>query len=285
MVLHGKKPCSKKLAPYIDRIDRSRCHGAVKVATPQQAVTITSFTVNAPKAYLIPLYDLHVGSPWFREDVFLGYREWILAQQHAYVVAGGDFHENMVADNRASNVFEQTMSPYEQLDKTTELLLPLRNRILAGCTGNHDRRHVQRTSLDLMSLLWDRLQLPRNTFGAMAVYLRMVVGTACYDLYMVHGWGGARNAGGQVNKLEELSKVIDADVFLAGHEHTLTHSRINHRIVDHEGNAQSKRKLFIGCGGFKDYDPFLVNIGRRPPDVGAPRIRFDGERKDIHVSF
>lgn len=88
-----------------------------------------------------------------------------------------------------------------------------------------------------------------------------------------------------MNKWEELAKVADADIFLAGHEHTLTHSRINHRWLSTDGTVQNKRKMFVGCGGFKDYDDFLVSIGRRPPDVGAPRIRLDGTRKDIHVSF
>ncbi len=50
-------------------------------------------------------------------------------------------------------------------------------------------------------------------------------------------------------------------------------------------NVNIVDSLFIGCGGFKDYDGFLVSIGRRPPDIGSPRIRLDGTRKDIHVSF
>ena len=248
-----------------------------------QAITPVTVRLEGDPVYLIPFMDIHIGSPYFREDALRGYISWI-QRTNAYVIGGGDWHQNDIPNNRASNVWTQTLSPENQVDRLAEILSPIRDRLLFAVGGGHDQRFTKSTSIDLMALTWGRLGLPTETYGPTAVFATIYVNKVKYLVYLTHGWGGARNSGGQVNKIEELCKAANADLFLTGHEHTLTYSRRNYRVMAGK-TIRNQRQIFVGCGGFEDYTPFLVGIGRRPPDIGCPRIRFDGQRKDIHVSF
>lgn len=244
--------------------------------------------------YIIPMGDFHVGTTGFAYDKFAGYRDWILARRNAYVVLLGDLIEATVRHSKG-DIWEQDISPGRQIDQVTALLKPLKNRILGMVMGNHERRIYDQTGFEPMSILCHKLGLPEGVYGRDALRLDLYIPFSGrkrpFYVFLTHGWGGARKTGGQLNKLEDLGDVIHADVYIVGHEHKLIQGRDDYLMPVSGGKWSIHRKNYVQSGCFADYASlggYLVRIGRKPPDIGAPRIRLQfkhARAKDVHVSI
>jgi hypothetical protein len=252
-------------------------------------------TVNLPpskRAYLVPLADIHVGDPGFNEELLRGYVAWI-RECGARVILLGDGLDAPTAGNRASDVWERSgVAPGDQLEVLTELLKPISENIDAAIPGNHEDRIYRALGWHPTKMLLSNLGVSgRVLYDQDAVFVRYVVGSRefSYDVFAVHGWGGARKTGGHLNKAEELERAADADIYLVGHEHTLFYSR-GATIMPNYSSLVTKRRVFVGCGCFVRLTRFQKRIARKPPDMGAPRIRLEGSlgskgHPDVHVSF
>ncbi len=255
--------------------------------------------------YIIPLSDMQIGNPSFNEAKFLGYRDWILERENAFVILPGDNLETPVRGNKASDYWDMALTPAKAYAKLVNLLQPLvdNNRILGAVDGNHEYRAYVATGESPTEKMFGEMKIPLERWHQDAIVVRVVFGTDTnsgtkggfvYTIYMTHGWGGARRTGAHVNKTEELAAVItNADVYIIGHEHTLYSSRWDSAVVPASLDAKQcrqVRQLFIGAGTFCEYTKFQNRIQRRLPNLGAPRIRLEGvcghrTHKDIHVSI
>jgi len=257
--------------------------------------------------YIIPLTDEQIGNPGFYEELFLGYRKWILERPNAFVLLPGDLYEEPVVGNKASNFWEMHLTPRRAKNKAKSLLKPLADegRILGAVSGNHEFRAYKATGHDPMYDTLSELNLPvegkNSIFDPDALVIRITFDginkhgneSFVYKIYMSHGWGGARRTGAHVNKTEEMAAVVtNADVYVIGHEHTLYDSRWDSAYIpDRPANECIPiRQVFVGCGTFCRYTKFQKRIQRRLPNLGAPRIRLEGVsggkvHKDIHCSI
>ena len=84
-----------------------------------------------------PLGDVHIGSKEFDLELFNQWIETVKNDPNAAVVIIGDVM-NMGLRNSKSNVYEETLSPMEQKELCYELLSPIADKIIAGCSGNHE---------------------------------------------------------------------------------------------------------------------------------------------------
>ena len=259
--------------------------------------------------YIIPLSDEQIGDPGFYEELFLGYRNWILERPNAFVLLPGDLYEEPVVGNRASDFWEIHLTPKEAKKKAKKLLKPLADagRILGAVSGNHEFRAYKATGHDPIYDTLSELGLPvegkNSIYDPDAIVVRIAFGedrsqrkgiNFIYKIYMTHGWGGARRTGAHVNKTEEMAAVVtNADVYVIGHEHTLYDSRWDSAYIPGSLQAtqcQAVRQVFVGGGTFCRYTKFQKRIQRRLPNLGAPRIRLEGisrhrTHKDIHCSI
>ena len=261
------------------------------------------------KVYVIPLSDMQIGNPSFDEDLFLGYRDWILERDNAFTVLPGDNLETPVLGNKAADVWDMYLTPEKARKKLRELLKPLADagRILGAVDGNHDIRTYQltghRITREILEELGCCVEGKNSIYDPEAIVVRLVFGKDTnsgsksgftYSIYMTHGWGGARRTGAHVNKTEELAAVVtNADVYMIGHEHTLYDSRWDSAVIPTSHSStmcHEKRQVFVGAGTFCRYTRFQKRIQRRLPNLGSPRIRLEGvcgkkSHKDIHVSI
>jgi hypothetical protein len=277
-------------------------------------IPIVTYTLD-PKwesVYIIPLADEQIGDPGFYEELFLGYRKWILGRPNAFTLLVGDLYEQPVRNNKASDYWDIHLMPKEAVKKARELLKPLaeEGRILGGIDGNHEYRAYLATGESPMQNLLDKLGLPvegkNSVYDPEALVVKIAFGEDkshgkqpsyrhfIYKIYFSHGWGGARKTGGQVNKTEELAAVVtNADVYILGHEHTLFVTRWDSGFIPDSLSAtecKPMRQVFVGAGTFCRYSKFQKRIQRRLPNLGAPRIRLEGisghkSHKDCHVSI
>jgi hypothetical protein len=262
--------------------------------------------------YVVPLSDEQIGDPGFDEQLFVGYREWILERENAYCLFPGDMFENPMHGQKASNVFDMHLTPSKAMTKAKELIQPLADagRILGAVDGNHEFRTMAISDYSPLERVLSECGLPtsgnESIYDPEAMVIRIAFGQNksaggpkdyrrfVYKIYMSHGWGGARRTGAHVNKTEELAAVVtNADVYIIGHEHTLYCSRWDSAVVPdnlRSTNCQQVRQLFIGGGTFCRYTKFQKRVQRRLPNLGAPRIRLEGvsghrAHKDIHVGI
>lgn len=259
--------------------------------------------------YVIPLSDLQIGDPGFYEELFLQYRTWILARPNAYVLLPGDIYEQPVRGNKASDYWEMHLTPAKSKKKAKQLLKPLADagRILGVVDGNHEYRAYITTGhsplQDTLTELGLQAEGVNSIYDPDALVVRIAFGedranhrgsSFIYNIYMSHGWGGARRTGAHVNKTEEMAAVVtNADVYVLGHEHTLYDSRWDSAYIPDSLRAtvcKQTRQVFVGGGTFCRYSKFQKRIQRRLPNLGAPRIRLEGVsghrgHKDVHVSI
>src|SRR6056297_1111466 len=146
----------------------------------------------------------------------------------AFLVCNGDLVNNAIKTS-VSDTYGECITPEEQLQAAIHLLEPVKDRILVMADGNHEDRTYKLTGLS------PTRQIARELFGAGKddVYARgawMLFASfgknlgrdnrrTIYSLYGIHGTGGGRRAGGKANRLEDLSTVVNADIFVHSHTH------------------------------------------------------------------
>ena len=260
---------------------------------PRLKVLKHDLGVDTEAAYVIPLSDLHIGSD-FQEDKFLGYRQWILDRPNAYCVINGDILE-MAVKNSVGDVYD-TLRPKEQKELAIKYLKPLAEagKILAYLDGNHEHRTAKDTDEYIGEYICNMLGIP-SVYDPDGIMMFITVGhdhikgvksRICYTLFMLHGWTGARRVGGKANNLEDLAKIVHADIYLASH----THQKFvfSKRIIQPEARSKSlryKKQLFVSAGSFLEYSGYAVRKGYSPATLGSPRLRLSGERHDAHCSI
>lgn len=238
--------------------------------------------------YLIPISDLHIGDPAFNEEKLRGYLEWVLERPNAFILLLGDILNTATKDS-LSDIYKEKLKIPEACQRVWELFEPVQDRVLGWIEGNHERRLYKQVGGYLGELICSRYKwrfFPESAFLKLRFGKQKNGKPVAYIIYALHGWGGGRTSGAKINKLEELGKICLADLYLIAHHHRLYFSQDIFFIPDTRNNSviQSVR-TFVATGCFRDYADYEVRCGLKAPRIGAPRIRLDATRKDIHVSF
>lgn len=175
---------------------------------------------------IYPISDVHLGAAEHMT------REWelfcmhLLDQPNAYITLGGDLINNATRSS-VSNIFEETMRPREQKKIITEMLTPIKSRILGCVSGNHERRSVKDVDDDPTYDIMCKLDL-EHIFRENLAFIKIQFGekrasgdrNPTYILTLTHGSGGGALTGGVVNKAERFAYTIDnCDCLIIGHSH------------------------------------------------------------------
>lgn len=251
--------------------------------------------------YLVPLSDMHIGAPQTDIDAIKGYIDWIARHRNAYTLLNGDlFNAATKQSTPELYEYEEMITPDKELLMLEGLLKPIKNKILAACSGGHELKNLfKAVGADYT---W---HLMRN-LGKEEVYTRdggyLLIKTkpltprdnTQFHIAFTHGWGGARTRGAKINKIERWTHALDADVYIMSHDHTQNLTRDNNLFVRRweDGKPSVHRKMLISTGGFLGYAGYPLRMGYQPADLGTPRIRIGKKldengvvRQDIHASI
>lgn len=249
--------------------------------------------------YLVPLADLHIGCRDVALDVIQGYLDWVKEHDNAYTLLNGDLM-NCATKDSTPELYDDLVTPDQAYGQLRELLEPIKNKILMMTRGGHEEHIYRMSGHDYMAqLAHDLGDIPYKPDGGMlAIRLKGKNHNCTAVIYAVHGWGGARTFGAKGNKIEELTKVAEADCYILSHDHTQIVHRLNILTASLHNLApfiKIKRKLFINTGGFINYSGYIQRKGYIPQDLGTPRIRIEIKRKkhnkseefnlDLHASI
>lgn len=248
--------------------------------------------------HVIPIFDIQVGNPACDLKKLKDFVEYIKAEPNNRTLGGGDWLETHFMSNKATQMNEVTeLSSLHKAKYTlARIFKPIADRFDAAVGGNHEQRATNKTGdypvydtliamgipeEEVDKMYDDQLMLVRYHVGKDSRHSRPVI----YKALIAHGWGGARTAGGQINKVEEWPRLFpDCDFYIQGHEHNTGLSQPDCNRIPDKGETVNKQKRFcLSSPAFCDWSRFEKGKALRLANVGAMNIRLDGKRRDIHV--
>jgi hypothetical protein len=135
-----------------------------------------------------------------------------------YMGDGGE----CVTKNSKGNVFEQTMSPGDQLRTVADYMAPIKDKLLFGIRGNHGNRIDKETGIGWDEMLCARVGIPYlgvSAFGDLVLHLSKTSKVAI-SLYCHHGSTSSVTPAGKMSAGHKPETIVLADLALTAHVHT-----------------------------------------------------------------
>lgn len=243
------------------------------------------------KIEIHPLADLHIGDMSCDYKAILAELDYIKNTPNCYCLLDGDLMDTAIASS-IGDTYGATHSPMEQLRECVSLFAPIKNKIIAVCSGNHENRTYKTDGIDLTRLMCDQLGIadrysPTNAlifvrFGKEYKHRRKI----CYSLYMSHGAGGGKREGGKINRLADLANIIDVDIYIMAHVHQPAAFRNSFFRADPQNNTATKcEHLFVNTAAWLDYGGYGERQGYKPASTINPVIWLDGHYKHMRAEI
>ena len=187
---------------------------------------------------IYPVGDVHLGAVQCNEAAWRQFIKAISDDPNAYVVLLGDLLDNSTR-NSVGSPYDATMSPMEQKKAMCKYLDPIKDRILAMTTGNHEARTTKESDVDLTADIATKLDI-EDRYRREICYVKIALGKRSdgspqqtYNLVMTHGAGGGALTGSGINKNERFSAVIEnVDIFVSGHTHKPAVTKPRRLMID-----------------------------------------------------
>lgn len=262
-----------------------------RVAKPAKVVWAVNLDFSDREfLHFVPLGDIHWGHPTVyanerQKEKLYGYRDWIL-ENDAMTMGMGDIIENSTKSSVGAGVFEQTLNPQQQMDEMLDWWTPLaeQGRVAGWLLGNHENRTYNVSGIDPAAQMAAQLDVPYLQYGG---FVRIKVGDITYVIYAAHGATGSTKMAGKMTATENLSLSNEADIYMMGHVHDLAHWTRTYRSLNLRNRSMEEiTRHFVITGHFLGYDGSYAEMkGYQIGKSGAPRLRLDGTRRDVHVSL
>lgn len=263
--------------------------------------------------YLLPMGDVHYGSPQCDLDRFMAWSKWASSKKNAYLLGMGDYMDLGSTSERAiitdRKLHDSTQAQLEsmykkQTEKFAKMLSWARGRTIGLVEGNHYAvfRDGTTTTQMLCNLL-DCQYLGVSSFISMEfsqrsghTYMHAI------DIWAHHGKSSGRLPGGTINSVARMMDIAEADIFLSGHDHQKGVVNVSKlRLNRGAGKVRvAHRKVLLGRTGsfLKGYEEgiasYVVDAALRPSDLGTMKIELTPRRDrsngtdithiDIHAS-
>ena len=240
--------------------------------------------------------ELHTFSDWHIGDAqcdMAHIREAISRVQNtncAYCILNGDLC-NTALKTSVSDIYSETMPIMEQINTLCELLTPIKDKILAITTGNHEGRAYKTDGVDIMRIVARQLGVEdRYASEGLTLFLRFgevkkyhTKGQKqAYAIYITHGTGGGRKVGSKANRLEDLAGIVDADVFIHSHTHLpLIFKQSFYRIHWAKSSTALVERLFVNASASLNYGGYGQTAGFKPSSKSNPVVYLNGTKREM----
>lgn len=239
---------------------------------------------------LHPLADLHIGDMCSDYKLIMERLEHIKNTPNAYCILGGDLMDTAIASS-IGDTYGANLQPMEQLKQCVKIFEPLKDKILAVLPGNHENRVYKADGIDLTALMCSQLGVAEKYSATTAVlFIRFGKGAAqghkdrrqLYTVYATHGSGGGRKEGGKVNRLADLSSIVDCDIYIHGHTHLpFVFKESFMRPSRTTSTVEPVEKLFVNTAAWLNYGGYGDKAGFKPASKRSPVIYLDGQKHDM----
>ena len=232
------------------------------------------------------LSDLHLGDKLHdrkrREEFF----EEVLERENRYIIVNGDIINNAIKHS-VSDIYSEELSPSEALDRTVEVLEPVKDRILVIINGNHEERTYRQSGISIMKVVAQRLGI-EELYTDPAYKLFISFGNnqgresrkTTYAVYGKHGGGGARTIGGKLNYVDRMAHTTDADIYIHSHTHLPGAFRKSYFLSDYRNKKSTKKeRLFVNTSAFLLFGGYGEKKNYSPSSTVYPYVTLEGEER------
>lgn len=247
---------------------------------------------------VIPVADVHLGSPECREQEFIEFIQKVAEMPNTYLVLLGDLIDNGTKSS-VTNPFRATMPPSQQKREMANILEPVKDRILCILPGNHERRSMKDADDDPVYDIAAKLDI-EHLYRENIAFVKIQLGTEeaqeehanskfrpCYNLVVTHGAGGGIMTGGSVNRSERFGYVIDGmDALIVGHTHKPYTTQPGKIVIDPRNNQVTVKPFKVVCAtSWLDYGGYAARMMLLPSTFCLNTINLSGCGKEITVTM
>lgn len=194
---------------------------------------------------IIPVSDIHLGAREHLRKEWDSFVAAVMERPNVRLILAGDLMNNATKSS-VSNVFEEVMRPREAKQQLVTALTPLRERILCGVSGNHERRNRD-VDNDPMYDIFCKLDL-EHLYRENMAFVKVGIGdkdgngkqNPTYMFCVSHGHGSSIYTGASASKAERFGMAIDGiDCLVVGHTHKPLNYPVGKILVDKHNNKVS----------------------------------------------
>lgn len=237
---------------------------------------------------LLCLSDFHIGDQLCNLKLIRQVLNDVKESLNTFVILNGDLMNNATKTS-VSDVYNEELTPMEQIVRLCDLLEGIKERILVISCGNHELRTYKNDGVDIIRLVARQLGIEdRYAEGWWYLYLSFGMTNKqrpmLYTLTGIHGYGGGRKNGGKINNLVEMSDKVIADVYIMGHTHTPIMTRNSIFIPDYQHRTLvQKDKYYLMTNSFLEYGGYGELYGYTPNTTEHQELILDGTKRKIKI--
>ena len=241
----------------------------------------------------MPVADYHWADPNSDHDKIAEDLAYIHNHDNCFCILNGDLMDCAIASS-IGDTYGATLSPMDELRECVKLFQPIAHKILCVVPGNHERRHYKTNGIDLTELMCRQIGI-EDRYSPTTALLFIRLGEqngkqhnrkVPYTIFVSHGSGGGKKEGSKIQRLVDLSLVVDADIYICGHSHlpaTLKDSFARPNM----GNSSVTycTRQYINTSAKLDYGGYGEIFGMKPACTDTPIIRLSGTRKEMRATI
>lgn len=249
--------------------------------------------IKGKKLELIGLGDIHLGHRNVDWNALENVIEYIRTHNCRWI-GGGDYGDAIIAkdkrfDFRSLDIRYAT--PQKQYKKIYQLFYPIRKKCIGLIEGNHDIIHWKKHSHSYVEELAEDLEV---SYLQMSSYIRLHFEDldADFNIYVHHGWTGARTKGGKISRIYDLGHIFPMiDLYMMFHIHDLgLADKMANLFVDETLEIRDRIASYVFGGSFlkgyvKDQTSYVEERTYRPSILGSPVITIIPKKGKATTSF
>lgn len=222
--------------------------------------------------------------------------EYVATHENAYCILNGDILD-YASRTSISDIETRSLNIMGQIEKAVELFSPIKDKILAITSGNHEMRAYKKEGIDITKLIACQLGL-QDIYAPASAFLFLRFGkpthghtTArpnqrmCYTIFMNHGFGGGRSEGSKAVRLADMASICDADIYIHSHTHLPMIMKQGFYRPNNSSSLGYVTKLFINTASNLTYGGYGEVAEFKPTSQETPVIYLNGRVKKMNATL
>lgn len=219
---------------------------------------------------VVPISDVHYGATSYNHEKFLEYLEYIRVNDHVIGYLNGDLIDYSGKNSPGSAIFEQNVTPNQQVLDIIELLRPIAHKLVFSLPGNHEERSMRTDGLDVAQVIAMALDIP---YFRGPTHMDISWKGYTWRFHCQHGVSNSMTEGGKLNAAKKPTYFHgDFHHFVVmGHVHDATIKEQRAICRNYETMDLEERKYYIVIlPAFLDYwGSYGENKGWSPSAIGS----------------
>lgn len=242
---------------------------------------------------ILPLADLHIGDIHSDGKKIMEWLKYIEEHENCYCILNGDLC-NVAIRNSLSDIYGENPMPMQQLEQCVKIFGPIKDKILAVTSGNHEARIYKTDGLDMTQIMCNQLGIGDRYAPATAL-LFVTFGMqnghknhypVTYSIMVSHGNGGGRLESSKINRLLQLASICDADIYIHSHTHVPAIVRNSYyRTFAPRKSIEKVDRLFVNTSSSLEYGGYGEFQNYKPNSIETPIITLSGRERKMWATL